>query len=311
MISYGNLRSLRTAQTLLVEELLECLTVEELQDVTDNTQKLEHEHVHFSSRTPIPVKEHHLRYAMHQMNMLSAKTEYPPTLVNLQDDVSLLRQHFIPTHAFENAVILRGTFLPLRTTYGNKRGALLMWKKKDVSQMYVLDTHSLDIRHLKPNQWTCVFLWNSNGNMPENPEVPPQQQVIAPPPGLPPVDNQPPVDPYGDVPMDPDVNMPGPPLVPDDDHPDDPENPTQDDPMPPPDPPTFPSDNTPPPGFDPGTQPPDPPTSSPHTPHPGPYPPGPPHQGSSVPPAPLPHQPTPYTIFYTANYYTSTPTSTS
>ena len=92
--------------------------------------------------------------------------------------------------------------------------------------MYVLDTHSLDIRHLKPNQWTCVFLWNSNGNMPANPEVPPQQQAIAPRPGLPPVDNQPPVDPYGDVPMDPDVNMPGPPLVPDDDHPDDPENPT-------------------------------------------------------------------------------------
>jgi len=76
-----------------------------------------------------------------------------------------------------------------------------MWKKKDVSQMYVLDTHSLDIRHLKPNQWTCVFLWNSNGNMPANPEVPHQQQPIDPPPGLPPVDNQPPVDPYGDVPM--------------------------------------------------------------------------------------------------------------
>ena len=112
----------------------------------------------FRQRFRFPVKEHHLRYAMHQMNMLSGKTEYPPTLVNLQDDVSILRQHFIPTHAFENAVILRGTFLPLRTTYGNKRGALLMWKKKDVSQMYVLDTHSLDIRHLKPNQWTCVFM---------------------------------------------------------------------------------------------------------------------------------------------------------
>ena len=112
LISYGNLRSLRPAQTLLVEELLECLTVEELQDVTeDDTQKLEHEHVHFSSKIPIPVKEHHLRYAMHQMNMLSAKTEYPPTLANLQDDVSLLRQHFIPTHAFENAVILRGIFI--------------------------------------------------------------------------------------------------------------------------------------------------------------------------------------------------------
>ena len=134
-----------------MEELLECLTAEEFQDVTENTQELEHEHVHFSSKIPIPVKEHYLRYAIHQMNMLSGKTEYPPTLVNLQDDVSVLRQHFIPTHAFENAVILRGTFLPLRTTYENKRGALLMWKKKDVSQMYVLDTHSLDIRHLKPN----------------------------------------------------------------------------------------------------------------------------------------------------------------
>ena len=107
------------------------------------------------------------------------------------------------------------------------------------------------------------------------------------------MDNQPPADPYGDVPMDPDVNMPGPPLVPDDDHPEDPDNPPPDDPMPPQDPPPFPSDNTPPPGFDPGTQPPDPPTSSPHTPNPGPYPPGPPHQGSSVPPTPLPHQPTP------------------
>ena len=40
LISYGNLRSLRPAQTLLVEELLECLTAEELQDVTENTQSL-------------------------------------------------------------------------------------------------------------------------------------------------------------------------------------------------------------------------------------------------------------------------------
>ena len=232
LISYGNLRSLRPAQTLLVEEeLLECLTAEELHEVTDYTQKLEHEHVHFSSTIPIPVKGHHLRYAMHQMNMLSAKTEYPPTLVNLQDDVSILRKHVIPTHAFENAVILRGTFLPLRTTYGNKRGALMMWKKKDVSQMYVLDTHSLDIRHLKPNQWTCVFLWNSNGNMPANPEGPPQAVAIEPPPGLPPVDGQPPVDPHNDVPMDPDLDMPEPPLVPDEDHPDEQDNHPPDDPM--------------------------------------------------------------------------------
>ena len=157
LLSYGNLRSLRPAQTLLVEELLTCLTTEELQ-VTKDIHNLEQEFVHFSSKTAIPVKEHYLRYAMHQMNMLSGKTEYPPTLVNLQDDVPILRKLFNPTHTFENAVILRGTFLPLRTTYGNKRGALLLWKKKDVSQMYVLDTHSLDLRQLKPNQWTCVFL---------------------------------------------------------------------------------------------------------------------------------------------------------
>ena len=137
----------------------------------------------YSSKTSIPVKEHHLRYAMHQMNMLSGKTEYPPTLVNLQDDVSVLRKHFFPTHTFGNTMILRGTFLPLQTTYGNKRGALIMWKKKDVSQMYLLQTHSLDIRHLTPNQWTYVFLWNSDGNMPANPEVPQQPVRIDPPPG--------------------------------------------------------------------------------------------------------------------------------
>ena len=78
--------------------------------VTQDVNTLEQEFVHFSSETSIPVREHHLRYAMNKMNMLSGKTEYPPTLVNLQDDVGILRQHFVPTHAFENAVILRGTF---------------------------------------------------------------------------------------------------------------------------------------------------------------------------------------------------------
>ena len=150
LLMFGNLRSLRPSQTLLVTELLSCLTLEELKDVTQDVNTLDQEFVHFSSKTFIPVREHHLRYAMNTMNMLSGKTEYLPTLVNLQDDVGMLRQHFVPTHAFEHAVILRGTFLPLRTTYGSKRGVLLLWKKKDVSQMCVLDTHSLDLRHLKP-----------------------------------------------------------------------------------------------------------------------------------------------------------------
>ena len=157
--------------------------------------------------------------------------------------------------------------------------------------MYILDTHSLGIRHLKPKQWTCVFIWNSNGKMPANPEGPPQPVAIEPPPGLLPVDGQPP--PHNDVRMDPDLDMPGPPLVPDDDHPDEQDNQPPDDPKPPPDPPGFPPDNTQPPGFDTGSQPPDHPTPSPHTPPPGPYPPGPPQQGSQVPPTPLPHKPTP------------------
>ena len=280
-----------------MEELLTCLTTEELQEVTDDIQNIEQEFVHFSSKTAIPVKEHYLRYAMHQMNMLSGKTEYPPTLVNLQDDVSILRKHFIPTHTFENAVILRGTFLPLRTTYGNKRGALLLWKKRDVSQMYVLDTHSLDLRSLKPNQWTCVFLWNSDGKMPDNPDVPQPQQNIQPPPGLPPVDGQPPVDPHNDIPMDPDENMPGPPLVPDDDPQDNPPDGDEppEEPMDPPTyPPGFPPDDTHPPDPHTGLPPPEDPTPSPQFPHPGPHPPGPPPSGSQVPPTQPPHQPLPH-----------------
>ena len=194
LLMFGNLRSLRPSQTLLVTELLSCLTLEELKDVTQDVNKLDQEQVHFSSKTFIPVREHHLRYAMNKMNMLSGKTEYLPTLVNLQDDVGMLRQHFVPTNAFEHAVILRGTFLPLRTTYGSKRGVLLLWKEKDVSQMCVLDTHSLDLRHLKPNQWTCVFLWNSNGDTPVNPDIP-DEAMIPQPPGLPPPENHPPANP--------------------------------------------------------------------------------------------------------------------
>ena len=242
LLMFGNLRSLRPSQTLLVTELLSCLTLEELKDVTQDVNKLDQEHVHFSSKTFIPVREHHLRYAMNKMNMLSGKTEYLPTLVNLQDDVGMLRQHFVPTHAFEHAVILRGTFLPLRTTYGSKRGVLLLWKKKDVSQMCVLDTHSLDLRHLKPNQWTCVFLWNSNGNMPVNPDIP-DELMIPNPPGLPPPGNHPPAIPQNDIPMDPDQDMHQPPLVPDEDPQDD-NNDAPDDPMQPDDPPHDPHPDT-------------------------------------------------------------------
>ena len=284
---FGNIRSLRPSQTLLVTELLSCLTLEELKDVTQDVNTLDQEFVHFSSKTFIPVREHHLRYAMKKMNKLSGKTEYLPTLVNLQDDVGILRQHFVPTHAFEHAVILGGTFLPLRTTYGSKRGVLLLWKKKDVSQMCVLDTHSLDLRHLKPNQWTCVFLWNSNGIMPVNPETP-DEVMIPHPPGLPPPGDNPSVNPNNDVPMDPDTDMHQPPLVPDEDNQDDnndaPDAP--DDPMPPGGPPHPPHSDPHTPGPDTGHP------SQPQFPLPGPYPPGPPFPGTTVPATP--HQPIPH-----------------
>ena len=62
------------------------------------------------------------------------------------------------------------------------------------------------------------------------------------------IDGQPPVDPHNDIPMDPDVNMPGPPLVPDDDPHNDQDDLPPDDPMDPPaHPPGFPPDNTQPP----------------------------------------------------------------
>ena len=78
LLMFGNLRSLRPSQTLLVTELLSCLTLEELKDVTQDVNTLDQEYVHFSSKTLIPVREHHLRYAMNKMNMLSGKTEYLP-----------------------------------------------------------------------------------------------------------------------------------------------------------------------------------------------------------------------------------------
>ena len=118
----------------------------------------------------------------------------------------------------------------------------MLWQKKDVNQMCVLDTHSLDLRHLKPNQLTCVFLWNSNGNMPVNPDIP-DELMIPNPPGLLPPGNHPPANPQNDIPMGPDQDMHQPPLVPDEDPQDD-NNDAPDDPMPPDDPPHDPHPDT-------------------------------------------------------------------
>jgi len=193
----------------------------------------------------------------------------------------------VPNHAFENAVILRGTFAPLRVTYGSKTGVLLLWKKKDVSQMYVMNTRSLDLRHLNPNQWTSIFLWNSDGSIPAEP--PNVQPDVVQPPGLPP-GPQPPAEP--DIPMEPDHDMHEPPLVPDD--------------VPEEDMPGHNDDNHPPgddfypPGLPPNDMPPDTPDQDmpQHEQSHGPTPPGPPGNSPSIslpqpiPPShTIPHQP--------------------
>lgn len=180
-----------------MEELLQCLILKELKDATQNATLLEQEPVFFrnfhSSEGTYII--HHLRYAMKKMNTYSGKTGYPPSLVHLQCDVGILHQHFVPTHAFENSVILLGTCLPLRATYGSKRGVLLLWKRKDVGQIHVLDSHPLDLRHLKPKQWTCLSLWNSNGTLPVNLQIP-EHPLLQHPASLPLPDGQCPADPH-------------------------------------------------------------------------------------------------------------------
>ena len=207
MLAIGNLSALHSFQTTLLSDLLEDCSTQELQDLAQETTALAaREFVHFGSfaaTTTIPVKNFSLRRTMNVINSMAGSSEYHPFAVEMQSEIAQLREYFIPTLGFENAMIMRGTLKSLCVRFRQTSGVVLLWRKKDVSKMYILRNPSVDFSTLIPSQWSCVFYWNTDGS---GPAAGPHEDMIhensAPPihpPGLDPSDPQYPGNP--DVPM--------------------------------------------------------------------------------------------------------------
>ena len=180
----------------------------------------------------LPVRDYYTKRLLNRINALPAGNVYHPVQIEAQQDVSHVRQMYLSTSMFDNAVIFRGSFQSLRVEYRHTHGVLLLWKKKDASHVF-LRVHPRDMSQLIASHWSAILFWNNDGSIPTDntDDIPEQNTNIDPPPGLPPQQNNnqdddqppehlntPPSSPHlSDVPMPDEPHTPHPGFPPDDD----------------------------------------------------------------------------------------------
>ena len=250
ILPIGNVRCLAPAQSGIVIDFLDNFCVEELISIEKDARSVytDSEHVVYSNTAGkqknehLPVKNHDVKRAMNTINSLPNGSRYDPFMLNLHNEIALMRKLYISTMPFENATIMRGSLQPLRVQYRHTTGVLLLWHKRDNTRIHLISYPEVDITTLIEQHYSAVVYWNSDNTAPRYVHPDPTQQIQHPP-GLDPPDapmHQPP-----DEPTDaPDQHMPQPPdpLDPDygtsghppfDDPPHTPHHPTFDTPTPP------------------------------------------------------------------------------
>ena len=105
----------------------------------------------------LPVRDYYTRCLLNRINALPSGNVYHPVQIEAQQDVSHVRQMYLSTSLFDNAVIVRGSFQALRVTYRHTHGVRLLWKKKDTSHVF-LRLHSRDMSQLIASQWSRRFV---------------------------------------------------------------------------------------------------------------------------------------------------------
>ena len=236
ILPLGNPRALYPSQLSLAVDLLEDLNLDELRGVQNQLAALTaSEHPVLATdlyEQGLPVRDYYTKRLLNRINALPAGNVYHPVQIEAQQDVSHVRQMYLSTSMFDNAVIFRGSFQSLRVEYRHTHGVLLLWKKKDASHVF-LRVHPRDMSQLIASHWSAILFWNNDGSIPTDntDDIPEQNTNIDPPPGLPPQQNNnqdddqppehlntPPSSPHlPDVPMPDEPHTPHPGFPPDDD----------------------------------------------------------------------------------------------
>ena len=139
ILPLGNPRALYPSQLSLAVDLLEDLNLDELRGVQNQLAALTaSEHPMLATdlyEQGLPVRDYYTKRLLNRINALPAGNVYHPVQIEAQQDVSHVRQMYLSTSMFDNAIIFRGSFQPLRVEYRHTHGMLLLWKKKDTSHV--------------------------------------------------------------------------------------------------------------------------------------------------------------------------------
>ena len=144
------------SQQSLAVDLLEDLDLDELRGVQNQLAALTaSEHPVLATDLygqGLPVRDYYTKRLLNRINALPAGNVYHPVQIEAQQDVSHVRQMYLSTSMFDNAVIFRGSFQSLRVEYRHTHGVLLLWKKKDTSHVF-LGVHPRDLSQLIASHW--------------------------------------------------------------------------------------------------------------------------------------------------------------
>ena len=177
ILPLGNLRALYPSQLSLAVDLLEDLNLGELQGVQNQLAELTaSEHPVLATdlyEQGLPVRDYYTKRLLNRINALPAGNAYHPVQIEAQQDVSHVRQMYLSTSMFDNAVIFCGSFQSLRVEYRH-------------THTHTACSYPRDLLQLIASHWSAILFWNNDGSIPSDntPDDP-----HTPNPGFPPDDD--------------------------------------------------------------------------------------------------------------------------
>ena len=118
ILPLGNPRALYPTQLPLAVDLLEDLNLDELRGVQNQLAALTaSEHPVLATdlyKQGLPVRDYYTRRLLNRINALPSGNVYHPVQIEAQQDVSHVRQMYLSTSMFDNAVIFPGSCQSLR-----------------------------------------------------------------------------------------------------------------------------------------------------------------------------------------------------